>query len=217
MRYMVIETFVADPSAIYKRARERGRMLPEGLDYIESWVDESLGRCFQLMETDDPSLFEQWQEQWADLTRFDVVPVLSSAQASERASAGTGGTAGLDVESVDFVSVPTRDAERSRRFYTGTLGLEQSAHAAGEFETRNLTLGLWEPEKDGEPFIANEAGIALRVHDVHAARERLEEAGVEFIGETVDTGVCHMAFLRDPDGNVLILHRRYAPRGGAVR
>lgn len=75
-----------------------------------------------------------------------------------------------------------------------------------------MTLGLWEPERDGETFVANEAGIALRVPDVAEARRRLEEAGVEFLGETVDTGVCYMAFCRDPDGNVLILHRRYAPR-----
>jgi catechol 2,3-dioxygenase-like lactoylglutathione lyase family enzyme len=211
---MVIETFVAHPSAIYERAREQGRMLPEGLEYIESWVDESLGRCFQLMETDDPSLFEQWTRRWADLTRFEIVPVLSSAEASGRAEATASGGAGpVGVDSVDFVSVATRDLERSRRFYAETLGLEPSTHTDAEFETRNVTLSLWEPERDGEPFVANEAGIALRVPDVHAARDRLEAAGVVFIGETVDTGVCHMAFLRDPDGNVLILHRRYALRG----
>jgi catechol 2,3-dioxygenase-like lactoylglutathione lyase family enzyme len=213
VQYMVIETFIADPGAIYERARERGRMLPEGLEYVDSWVDESLGRCFQLMETDNPSSFDRWRREWDDLARFEVVPVLSSAEASKRASAGSGDERGIDVESVDFVSVATRDLERSRRFYGHTLGLEPSAHTDDEFETRNVTLGLWEPEKDGEPFVANEAGIALRVPDVHASRARLEGAGVEFIGETVDTGVCHMAFLRDPDGNVLILHRRYAPRG----
>jgi catechol 2,3-dioxygenase-like lactoylglutathione lyase family enzyme len=60
------------------------------------------------------------------------------------------------------------------------------------------------------PFAPNTAGLALRVPDVEQARERLAAAGVEFLGETVDTGVCHMAFFRDPDGNVLILHRRYA-------
>jgi catechol 2,3-dioxygenase-like lactoylglutathione lyase family enzyme len=210
---MVIETFVAHPSAIYERAREQGRMLPEGLHYIESWVDESLGRCFQLMETDDPSLFEQWTGRWADLARFEIVPVLSSAEASDRAGAASGAAGPVGVDSVDFVSVATRDPERSRRFYGETLGLEPSPHTDAELEARNVTLCLWEPERDGEPFVANEAGIALRVPDVHAARDRLEAAGVEFIGETVDTGVCHMAFLRDPDGNVLILHRRYAPRG----
>jgi catechol 2,3-dioxygenase-like lactoylglutathione lyase family enzyme len=213
VRYMVIETFIADPAAVYERARERGRILPEGLEYLDSWVDERLGRCFQLMETDHPALFDTWTESWGDLARFEIVPVLSSAEASDRASAGQGGESGIDVESVDFVSVPTRDVDRSRRFYTETLGLKLSTHTPGEYETRNVTLGLWEPEKDGEPFVANEAGIALRVRDVRAARKRLEDDGVEFIGETVDTGVCHMAFLRDPDGNVLILHRRYAPRG----
>ena len=118
----------------------------------------------------------------------------------------------IDVEQVDFVSVPTRDAERARRFYADVLGLRPSPHTPGEFEAGNVTLGLWEPEADGVPFAPNPAGIALRVPDVAAARERLEAHGVRFLGETVDTGVCHMGFFHDPDGNVLILHRRYAPR-----
>ena len=117
----------------------------------------------------------------------------------------------IDVERVDFVSVPTRDPARARRFYGETLGLRPGAGAADEFETANVTLGLWEPEADGEQFEPNTAGIALRVADVAEARRRLEREGVEFLGETVDTGVCHMAFCKDPDGNVLILHRRYAP------
>ena len=120
----------------------------------------------------------------------------------------------IDVERVDFVSVPTRDPARARRFYGETLGLRPGAGAADEFETANVTLGLWEPEVDGEQFEPNTAGIALRVADVAEARRRLEREGVEFLGETVDTGVCHMAFCKDPDGNVLILHRRYAPPTG---
>ena len=119
----------------------------------------------------------------------------------------------IDVERVDFVSGPPRDAARARRFYGEALGLSPGAGAANEFETANVTLGLWEPEADGEPFEPNTAGIALRVPDVTAARQELVRAGVEFLGETVDTGVCHMAFFADPDGNVLILHRRYAPPG----
>ena len=118
----------------------------------------------------------------------------------------------LDVERVDFVSVPTRDAARAREFYADMLGLAPSARNADEFETPNLTLALWQPEADGVPFAPNTAGIALRVADVEAARARLTARGVEFLGETLDTGVCLMAFFYDPDGNVLILHRRYAPR-----
>jgi catechol 2,3-dioxygenase-like lactoylglutathione lyase family enzyme len=117
----------------------------------------------------------------------------------------------LDVERVDFVSVPTRDVERSRRFYGELLGLP--ANGPDEYETGNVTLALWQPEKDGVEFAPNTAGIALRVGDVDNAREQLTAHGVEFLGETVDTGVCHMAFFHDPDGNVLILHRRYAPPG----
>jgi catechol 2,3-dioxygenase-like lactoylglutathione lyase family enzyme len=122
----------------------------------------------------------------------------------------------IGVERVDFVSIPTRDPERARRFYGEVLGLRPCAHDPDEFETANVTLGLWEPEAEGVPFAPNPAGIALRVADVAAGRERLEAAGVEFLGETVDTGVCHMAFFRDPDGNVLILHRRYAPFADAA-
>lgn len=116
----------------------------------------------------------------------------------------------IDVERVDFVSVPTRDVERARRFYGGVLGLPATAGNAVEFETPKVTLALWQPEAEGVPFAANTAGIALRVRDVEEARERLAAAGVEFLGDTVDTGVCLMGFFRDPDGNVLILHRRYA-------
>jgi catechol 2,3-dioxygenase-like lactoylglutathione lyase family enzyme len=118
----------------------------------------------------------------------------------------------LDVEQVDFVSVPTRDADRSRQFYGDVLGLPASGVNPDEFETPNVTLALWQPEAEDVPFAPNTAGIALRVPDVEAARARLSVRGVEFLGETLDTGVCLMAFFYDPDGNVLILHRRYAPR-----
>jgi catechol 2,3-dioxygenase-like lactoylglutathione lyase family enzyme len=118
----------------------------------------------------------------------------------------------MEVERVDFVSVPVRDVARARRFYGDVLGLPSSQTTPNEFETANVTLGLWQPEAEGVEFAANTAGIALRVPDVAAARQLLEAAGVEFLGDTVDTGVCHMGFFYDPDGNVLILHRRYAPR-----
>ena len=118
----------------------------------------------------------------------------------------------LDIERVDFASVPTRDAGRARLFYGDVLGLPPSDLNPDEFETPNLTLALWQPEAEGISFAPNTAGIALRVPDVEAARARLSASGVEFLGETLDTGVCLMAFFYDPDGNVLILHRRYAPR-----
>jgi catechol 2,3-dioxygenase-like lactoylglutathione lyase family enzyme len=119
----------------------------------------------------------------------------------------------IGVERVDFVSIATRDVERARRFYGEVLGLPQCPGADHEFEAANVTLGLWQPEREGIEFMPNTAGIALRVADVAAARAALEAAGIEFLGDTVDTGVCHMGFFRDPDGNVLILHRRYAPPG----
>ncbi|HEX3330272.1 MAG TPA: DUF3303 family protein [Gaiellales bacterium] len=85
MRYMVIETFTQGARAVYERARDSGRMLPEGLEYVESWVTEGLDGCFQLMETDDPALFETWTARWADLADFEIVPVLASADAATRA------------------------------------------------------------------------------------------------------------------------------------
>jgi catechol 2,3-dioxygenase-like lactoylglutathione lyase family enzyme len=119
----------------------------------------------------------------------------------------------MQVEQVDFVSVPTRDVERAVAFYRDVLGLPASEVTDGEVEASNVTLSFWNPEKDGEEFVANVAGFALRVADVEAARRELEEHGVEFLGETYDSGVCHMGFFKDPDGNTVILHRRYAPRG----
>ena len=85
-RYMVVERFTSGPGPVYARAAAQGRMLPDGLRYGDSWVDERLDRCFQLMETDDPSLFDRWIAAWQDLTEFEVVPVLSSAEAAARAA-----------------------------------------------------------------------------------------------------------------------------------
>ena len=117
----------------------------------------------------------------------------------------------MKVERVDFVDVPTRDVDRATAFYRDVLELPQNPREPTEFEAGNLTLALWEPERMGVEFSRSAAhGIALRVADVAAARAELERKGVEFTGER-DSGVCNMAFFEDPDGNSLILHRRYAP------
>jgi len=81
---MVIEEFVEGARPVYERAADKGRMLPSGLEYVESWVDEQLERCFQLMETDDPALIDRWIGEWDDLVRFEVVPLLSSGEAAQR-------------------------------------------------------------------------------------------------------------------------------------
>ena len=117
----------------------------------------------------------------------------------------------MQVELVDFVSVPARDPARTIAWYVDVLGLRLSAHTAFELETQNVTLSFWCPEEQGERFVPNENGIALRVADVHAAVEEVRAAGGEVLG-VEDTGVCHMGYVKDPDGNVVILHRRYAPR-----
>jgi hypothetical protein len=86
---MVIETYRQGAELVYARSAERGRMLPPGLQYVESWIDSrSLDRCFQLMETEDPALFDEWIENWKDLVEFEVVPVVDSAEAATRASPG---------------------------------------------------------------------------------------------------------------------------------
>lgn len=84
--YMVVEHF-KDAAAVYRRLRERGRMAPEGLTYVASWVDERLERCYQLMETGDPDLFEEWMENWRDLVEFEVHRVMTSREAAEKAGA----------------------------------------------------------------------------------------------------------------------------------
>jgi catechol 2,3-dioxygenase-like lactoylglutathione lyase family enzyme len=117
----------------------------------------------------------------------------------------------IEVEQVDFVSVPTRDSARAVEFYRDVFGLPESEHSEAEIETPNVTLSFWNPESQDEQFVANENGIALRVADVEAAVEEFRGAGGEVIG-IEDSGVCHMGFVKDLDGNVLILHRRYAPK-----
>ena len=118
----------------------------------------------------------------------------------------------MQVEQVDFITVPTRDVPRAVAFYRDVFGLALSAHTEAEVETPNVTLSFWNPESQGEEFVNNPAGFALRVDDVDAAVDEVRRAGGEVMG-TVDTGVCHMGFVKDPDGNTVILHRRYAPRG----
>ena len=123
----------------------------------------------------------------------------------------------MTVTGVDFVSIPTTDIEASTAFYRDVLGLEVSSRwgsvpAGQEFETGTVTLALLNNEHLGIPFQANKVPIALQVDDVHAAREALEARGVEFVGDIIDSGVCHMANFEDPDGNALMFHHRYAPR-----
>ena len=117
------------------------------------------------------------------------------------------------ISRVDFVGIPSRDAERSRAFYVETLGLRPDDKARFEVWAGDTCFGIWEPERMGGTFAPQKnAHPALHVDDVEAARRELEAKGVEFIGETFDTGVCRMAFFNDPDGNDLMLHHRYSPR-----
>jgi catechol 2,3-dioxygenase-like lactoylglutathione lyase family enzyme len=121
----------------------------------------------------------------------------------------------VQVERTDFISVPVTNLEQSTAWYRDTLALEQIGEGAWpEFQLgENVSLYLLDPTNIGQEFRGpHTSSIALRVPDVEQARGELESRGVEFRGETFDTGVCHMAFFSDPDGNELMLHRRYAPR-----
>jgi predicted enzyme related to lactoylglutathione lyase len=120
------------------------------------------------------------------------------------------------ITGVDFVGIPTHDLELAVEFYGDTLGLHRSKYMPerhhAEFETGNLTLNVMDAEAMGLEHITFRNPIALHVDDVAAARATLEGHGVAFMMDTIDTGVCHMAFFTDPDGNALMLHHRYAPR-----
>ena len=121
------------------------------------------------------------------------------------------------VTGVDFVSVPTRDLDAAMEFYGDVLGLQRSKTwgsddpLGAEFETGTVTIAVILAERLGIEFQSNKVPIAFRVDDVEAARAELESKGVSFMGDTIDSGVCHQAIFQDPDGNSLDLHHRYAP------
>jgi len=116
-------------------------------------------------------------------------------------------------EKLDFIAVPSTDADRTRTFYVETLGLRPDERSGYEFWVGQTCFGIWEPARLGVEFAPQKnAHIALHVDDVAPARAELEAEGVQFHGETLDTGVCQMAFFSDPDGNDLMLHHRYKPR-----
>lgn len=117
----------------------------------------------------------------------------------------------IDAERTDFVALPSQDYERTRAFYRDTLGLQESASSGEryvEFETGNVSVGFYTPREEFRP---SSGIVALRVADVADTRSKLEKAGIEFVSETIDSSVCKMASFKDPDGNLLMLHRRYAP------
>jgi catechol 2,3-dioxygenase-like lactoylglutathione lyase family enzyme len=121
----------------------------------------------------------------------------------------------MNVTGVDFICIPTRDFAASERFYGDVLELERSKQwgsmPAREFETGSLTIAVMQSDAFGIDFARHTHPIALHVDDVEAARAELEAKGVEFRQDTMDSGVCHMAYFADPDGNALMLHHRYAP------
>ncbi len=117
----------------------------------------------------------------------------------------------MDVERVDFVSVLTQDIPRAKEFYADVLGLEIESEGENDMEFRlgQVTLDVFNPASIGQPFAPSPAGMAIRVPDVDAARAELEAKGVVFDGETIVTSVCKQAWFKDPDGNALMLHRRF--------
>jgi catechol 2,3-dioxygenase-like lactoylglutathione lyase family enzyme len=119
------------------------------------------------------------------------------------------------ITGTDFITVATQDFDTAVGFYGGVLGLPLSKRwgqmPAAEFETGNLTIAVMQSDAFGLEFRANNHPIELRVEDFAAAHHELESRGVQFKGETIDSGVCNQAFFEDPDGNVLAIHHRYGP------
>jgi catechol 2,3-dioxygenase-like lactoylglutathione lyase family enzyme len=116
------------------------------------------------------------------------------------------------IQELDFIGIPSQDPEGARSFYRDVLGMRPDDHAAYEQWAGSTCFAVWEPERVGMQFVAQTGNpLPLRVEDVDAVRAELESKGVTFFGETLDTGVCHMAIFADPDGNQLMLHRRYLP------
>ena len=120
------------------------------------------------------------------------------------------------ITGVDFVTVPTQDYDRAAKFYGETLGLpfgkRWGSMPAGEFETGTVTLAIMQTDAFSLEFKPHSLPIALRVDDVQAAKAELESKGVEFVTDAFDSGVCWQAMFKDPDGNTLGLHHRYAPQ-----
>jgi catechol 2,3-dioxygenase-like lactoylglutathione lyase family enzyme len=117
----------------------------------------------------------------------------------------------MQVERVDFVSFLSQDIPRAKQFYTEVLGLEVETEGESDMELRcgQVTLDIFDPSSIGQPFAPSPAGLALRVPDVDATRAELEAKGVQFDGDTIETSVCKQAWFKGPDGNSLMLHRRY--------
>jgi catechol 2,3-dioxygenase-like lactoylglutathione lyase family enzyme len=119
------------------------------------------------------------------------------------------------VTGTDFITVSTKDIDAAVEFYGGVLGLPELKRwgkmPGVEFETGNLTIAVMESDAFGVDARANNHPIALHVDDFEAAKAELESRGVEFEGDTLDSGVCYQAFFSDPDGNALAIHHRYAP------
>jgi catechol 2,3-dioxygenase-like lactoylglutathione lyase family enzyme len=119
------------------------------------------------------------------------------------------------ITGTDFITIATRDIETAVGFYGGVLGLRESKRwgkmPAVEFESGNLTIAVMQSDAFGLQFQPNNHPVELRVDDFQAAHDELESRGVEFEGETLDSGVCYQAFFADPDGNALAIHHRYAP------
>jgi len=119
------------------------------------------------------------------------------------------------ISGVDFITIPSNDIEASKRFYGEVLGLpfvKQWGSMPGfEYQAGDLTLAVMDPTAFGQEFKPNAGFVAFAVDDVEVARDALKEEGVEFLNEMIDSGVCHQAIFRDPSGNPLDLHHRYAP------
>lgn len=217
MRFLVIERFRGgDPRPVYARFAARGRLAPEGLTYVASWVTEDLARCFQVMECDDRALLDRWMEAWRDLVDFEVLPVLDSPAAAAAVAALAEAPPAPAVHALDHVqlAIPPGGEEAARGFYVGVLGMREvpkPAALAGrggvwlEGGAARVHLGA---EAEFRP--ARKAHPALRVDGLDALLARCEAAGVA-VQRDVPLDGCRRAHVSDPFGNRVELVEREEP------
>ena len=172
-------------------AEARRTLVAEGVEFAHDTFDSGVCHGAGFADPDGNRL--QLHHRYAPLERWEKPPT--------------------EVERTDFVGVSVADMPRSKAFYADTLGIPSPKldDAWPELETGNVSIYLIDPTRMGRKFAPNTSQVALRVADVAESRRRLEEKRVDFEGDLLDTGVCHMTFFADPDGNALMLHRRYAP------
>jgi|SRR5687768_162238 len=207
MLYMVVERYREGAAPeIYRRAQEKGRMIPDGLEYVSSWVNLEFTICYQLMRTDDASLFAVWTDAWKDLVDFEIVPVRTSAEAARVIDPNASSPVVTALHHVNVTVSPELERE-AKEFYGGVLGLKQVPKPTGSRQS-----GAWYEIGANQLHLSveNESGallssrhVCFSVSDLRATETRFREAGVEIISAARPVPGTSRFYVRDPGGNML--------------